>query len=156
MLTTYTSPLPHTWVLVRSNQHSSHADGQLASAHNLPALYIYPLIAPIKPLFTEPLSVTVPVVFDTCTVLVGTVESIPVPPQQLFLYRIWSPSLSFTNAKSIGGTLVDASTLTYVERASNPAPDTITRAVEANVFSGLHKLMGQCHEMFDILFCSSS
>jgi hypothetical protein len=57
-------------------------------------------------------------------------------PLQEFHLRIWSPSLSFTNAKSIGGTSVDGSTTTYVERSSTPAPDTITRAVETNVFSG--------------------
>jgi len=88
-LTTYTSPLPpHTWVPGRSNQHSSHADGQPARAYNLFVLYIYPLIALIKPVFTEPQSVTVPVLFGTCTVLVGTVESIPVPPQYIILYYL--------------------------------------------------------------------
>ena len=35
---------------------------------------------PIKPVHSEPLSVTVPVVIGTCTVLVGTVEYVPVPP----------------------------------------------------------------------------
>jgi len=55
-------------------------DGQLASAHNLPALYISPLLYPNKPVNTEPLSVTVPVIIGTGTVLVGTV-SILVPPQ---------------------------------------------------------------------------
>jgi len=44
-------------------------DGQPAGAHNLPVLYIYPLITPIKPVYCQPLSVTVSVV--TCTVLVG-------------------------------------------------------------------------------------
>ena len=29
----------------RSNQHSSHMDGQLASTHHLPALYIYKFTA---------------------------------------------------------------------------------------------------------------
>ena len=38
----------------------------------------------IKPVYSEPLSVTVPVVIITCTVLVGTVESVPVPPQILY------------------------------------------------------------------------
>jgi len=76
-LTTFTSPPPHTWVRRQSNQHSSHADGQPASAHNLHVLYIYPPITLITPVYTEPLSVTIPVVFSTCTVLVGTVD-IPV------------------------------------------------------------------------------
>jgi len=49
-------------------------DGQLASAHNLPALYTSPLLYPNKPVKTEPLSVTVPVIIDTGTVLVGTVS----------------------------------------------------------------------------------
>jgi len=56
-------------------------DGQPASAHNLPALNINRLITPIKPVYSEPLSVTVPVVISTCTLLVGMVESVPVPPQ---------------------------------------------------------------------------
>ena len=53
-----------------------------ASAHNSPVLYIQLLITQIKPVHSEPLSVTVPVVIGTCTVLVGTVESIPIPPQK--------------------------------------------------------------------------
>ena len=48
-------------------------DGQLASAHNLPALYIISLVSLNKPVHTEPLSVTAPVVIGTGTVLVGTV-----------------------------------------------------------------------------------
>ena len=39
----------------------------------LAVLYIYLLSAPNKPVYTEPLGVTVPVVIGTCTVLVGTV-----------------------------------------------------------------------------------
>ncbi len=65
-------PPPHTWVPGWSNQHSSHVDGQPASAHNLPVLYIYPLITPKKPVYSEPLSVTVPV---------------PVPPQRHTLFE---------------------------------------------------------------------
>ena len=48
-----------------------------ASAHNLPVLYIYPLITRNKPVYTEPLSVTVPVVFGTCTVLLSKIGSEP-------------------------------------------------------------------------------
>ena len=32
---------------------------------------------------------------------------------------------------------MDYSTVTYVERAGQPAPDSVTRAVEANVFAGV-------------------
>ena len=50
----------------------------------LPCIYIiYRLITPIKPVYSEPLSVTVPVVICTCRVLVGTVESVPVPYRNL-------------------------------------------------------------------------
>ena len=77
-LTTYTSPLPLTH---GSRVGQTSIPATPASAHNSPVLYIYPLVAPNKPVYTKPLSVTVPVVFGTCTVLVGTVESIPVPPQ---------------------------------------------------------------------------
>ena len=49
-------------------------DGQLASAHHLPALYIGSMLYPNKPVNTEPLSVTVPVVIGTGTVLVGMVS----------------------------------------------------------------------------------
>jgi len=51
--------------------------------------------------------------------------------------RIWSPSLSFTNAKIIGGTKVDPTVETVIERNGKPAPDNIIRAVEANVYSGV-------------------
>ena len=61
-------------------------DGQQASTHNLPVLYTYPLIAPNKPVYTEPLSVTVPVVFGTCKVLVRKVVSIPVLQQNINFY----------------------------------------------------------------------
>ena len=40
---------PYTWVPGRSNQYSSHVDSRPASAHNLPVLYIYLLIALNKP-----------------------------------------------------------------------------------------------------------
>ena len=57
------------------SQHSSHVDGQLASAYNSPILYIYPAMTLRKPVYSEPLSVTVPVAIGTCMVLVGTVDS---------------------------------------------------------------------------------
>ena len=88
-LTTYTSPLPPPHMGPGSvSQHSSHMDGQPASAHNSPVLYIYPPMTLINPVYSEPLSVTVPVVISTCTVLVGTVESVPVPPQHTFGFKM--------------------------------------------------------------------
>ena len=49
---------------------------------------------------------------------------------------IWSPTLSFTNAKIIGGTKVDTTVETFIERNGKPAPDNIINAVEANVYGG--------------------
>ena len=51
-------------------------------------VYIYRLITPIKPVpvYSELLSIIVTVVIGTCTVLVGTVVSVPVPPQYLLAY----------------------------------------------------------------------
>ena len=98
LVTCASPPPPHTWVPGWSNQHSSHSDGQPASSHNSPVLYIYPIIAPNKSVYTEPLSITVPVLFSTCTVLVGTVVSLPIPaPPQTPLHAssilpVFSPS----------------------------------------------------------------
>ena len=81
MLTTYTSPLapPHMGSLV--GQPALQPRGQSTGlAHYLPALYIYRVITPIKPVYSEPMSVTVPVVIGICSVLVGTVESVPIRP----------------------------------------------------------------------------
>ena len=50
--------------------------------------------------------------------------------------RIWSPTLSFTNAKIIGGSKVDSITSTVVQRIGQPLPDDIARALEANVYNG--------------------
>jgi len=52
-------------------------NGERASAHNLPALYLSSLLSLNKPVHTEPLLVTVPVVIGTGMVLVHIV----VPPQ---------------------------------------------------------------------------
>ena len=41
---------------------------------------------------------------------------------------------------------MDYSTVTYVERAGQPAPDSVTRAVEANVFAGV-KTTEKCGEI---------
>jgi len=47
------------------SQHSSQLDGQPASVHNSPVLYIYQHMTLIKPVYSEPLSVAVPVVIGT-------------------------------------------------------------------------------------------
>ena len=41
--------------------------------------------------------------------------------------NIWSPSLSFTNAKIIGGSKVDSITKTLVMRVGESLPDDIAR-----------------------------
>jgi len=75
-------PPPHVWGPGSVNQHSSHVDGQTGQHSQFTCpVYIYPRFTPIKPVHSEPLPVTKPVVISTCTVLVGTVESVPVPPQ---------------------------------------------------------------------------
>ena len=56
-------------------------DGQLASAHNLLALYISSLQSLNKPVDTESLSITVPEVIGTGTVLVTVQYHKLVPPQ---------------------------------------------------------------------------
>ena len=82
MLTAHTSPLPpHTWGLGSVNQHSSHADGQTGQRSQFTCPVYIATYHPIKPVYSESLSVTVSVVIGTCTVLVGTVDSVPVPPQ---------------------------------------------------------------------------
>ena len=73
-LTAHTSPLPPPDMGSRVGQPAFQSCGR----SNRPALTIYlpciyRLITPIKPVYSEPLSVTVPVVIGTCTVLVGTV-----------------------------------------------------------------------------------
>jgi len=45
-------PPPHMGGGDRSNQHSSHMDGHLASAHHLPALYIGSLLSINKSVIT--------------------------------------------------------------------------------------------------------
>jgi len=62
--------------------------------------------------------------------------------------NIWSPKLSFTNAKIIGGTLVDDTTLTIIERNGIPAPDDIKMALEANVYAGVKSNILQKREYF--------
>jgi len=62
--------------------------------------------------------------------------------------NIWSPKLGFTNAKIIGGTLVDETTLTTIERNGLPAADDIRRALEANVYGGVKSNILQKREYF--------
>ena len=62
--------------------------------------------------------------------------------------RIWSPKLGFTNAKIIGGTLVDDTAATIVEKNGIPAEDDVKRAVEANVYSGADCNILQKREYF--------
>jgi len=81
MLTAHTSPLPpNTWGPGSVNQHSSHVDGQTGQRSQFTCPVYIATYHPIKPVYSEQLSVTVPVVIGTCTVLVGMVESVPVPP----------------------------------------------------------------------------
>ena len=82
MLTAHTSPLPpHTWGPGSVNQHASHVGGQTSQRSQFTCPVYIATYHPIKPVRSEPLSITVPVVIGTCMVLVGTVESVPVPPQ---------------------------------------------------------------------------
>lgn len=62
--------------------------------------------------------------------------------------RIWSPSLSFTTAKIIGGTVVDASVSTFVERSGSPAPDNTLNAIEANIYEGKDSRISMTREYF--------
>ena len=67
--------------------------------------------------------------------------------------KIWSPKLSFTNAKIIGGTLVDDTTTTIIQRNGIPAPDDVRRAVEANVYEGVKSNILQKREYFTDWTC---
>ena len=63
--------------------------------------------------------------------------------------NIWSPKLSFTNAKIIGGTLVDDTTTTVIARKCLcPAPDDVRMAVESNVYEGIKSNILQKREYF--------
>ena len=62
--------------------------------------------------------------------------------------KIWSPRLAFTNAKIIGGTLVDDTTTTVIQRNGVPAPDDVRMAVESNVYEGLVSNILQKREYF--------
>ena len=91
MLTAHTSPLPPTHgVPGRSTSmpatDASHVGVQTNQRSQFTCPVYIATYHPIKPVHSEPLSVTVLVVIGTCTVLVGTVESVPVPPQ----YSIFS------------------------------------------------------------------
>ena len=75
------TPPPPTWGPGSVNQHAYHADGQTGQRSRFTCPVYKATYHPIKPVHSEPLSVTVPVVTGTCTVLVGKVISVPVPPQ---------------------------------------------------------------------------
>jgi len=62
--------------------------------------------------------------------------------------KIWSPELSFTNAKIIGGSKVDSISSTLVLRVGQPAPDNIERALEANVYAGVDSYIIMSREYF--------
>ncbi len=62
-----------------------HADGQTGQRSQFTCPVYIATYHPIKPVHSESLSVTVPVVIGTCTVLVGTVTSVPVPPHLYML-----------------------------------------------------------------------
>jgi len=83
MLTAHTSPLPppHTGGPGAVNPHANPVDGQTSQRSQFTCPVYIATYHPIKPVHSEPLSVTVPVVIGTPTVLVGMVESVPVPPQ---------------------------------------------------------------------------
>ena len=85
-------PYAHSSHLTPPPPHMGSRVGQPAfqsrGRSNRPALTIhlsciYSHLSPNKArtVYSEPLSVAVPVVLGPCTVLVGTVESVPVPPQ---------------------------------------------------------------------------
>ena len=71
------TPLPPTWGPGSVNQHAYHADGQTGQRSQFTCPVYIATYHPIKPVHSESLSVTVPVVIRTCTVL------ILVPPQEL-------------------------------------------------------------------------
>ena len=65
--------------------------------------------------------------------------------------KVWSPKLAFTNAKIIGGTLVDDTTTTVIARKCLcPAPDDVRMAVESNVYEGIKSNILQKREYFMI------
>lgn len=69
---------------------------------------------------------------------------------------IWSPSLSFTNAKIIGGTKVDSIVTTMVSKAGMPFPDNIERALESNIYSGSDSYIIMSREYFVDWTCDYS
>ena len=77
MLTTYTSPPPptHGSASIPARGRSTGQGSQFTCP-----VYIAAYVTN-KASYSVPLSVTAPVVIGTCMVLVGMVESVPVPPQ---------------------------------------------------------------------------
>ena len=101
MLTAHTSPLPpHAWGPGSVNQHASHVGGQTSQRSQFTCPVYIATYHPIKPVHSELLSVTVPEVIGTCTVLVGTVESVPVQSHCYNLVcKIYHTSLVSSAAK---------------------------------------------------------
>ena len=62
--------------------------------------------------------------------------------------KLWSPSLSFTNAKVIGGSKVDSITKTLVMRVGESLPDDIARSLEASVYQGVSGYIIMSREYF--------
>ena len=50
--------------------------------------------------------------------------------------KVWTPSLSFPNARQAEGTVVDAGSTTIVKRLGYPLNDDISRSVEAMIYEG--------------------
>lgn len=66
---------------------------------------------------------------------------------------IWTPSLSFPNARQAEGTVVDAGSQTRVQRMGMPLPDDFKRAVEAKVYKGDESPMLMSREYFVTFNC---
>ena len=62
--------------------------------------------------------------------------------------KLWSPTLSFTNAKVIGGSKVDSITKTLVMRVGQSLPDDIARSLEASVYQGVSGYIIMSREYF--------
>jgi len=61
---------------------------------------------------------------------------------------IWTPTLGFTNAKSIGGSTVDEVAKTVFQRVGQPMPDDIQMALEASVYRGAENFIIMKREYF--------
>ena len=50
--------------------------------------------------------------------------------------QLWTPTLSFPNARQAEGTVVDSGTLSHVQRAGRRLPDDFAMAIEAQRYYG--------------------